>query len=57
VRAVIAWVELVASTVGMTISMWLWWKDRITDRQMIGLTLALSWLALQVGALTTLFVA
>lgn len=37
---------LISSALGLLISLPLWLTDRISDRAMIGVTLALSWLAL-----------
>lgn len=43
---VLAWIMLVSSIVGLAVTMPLWLLDLISDRMMIGVTLALSWLAL-----------
>lgn len=51
---VMAWVLLATSTLANALCLWLWFADGITDRQMLGLTLFLSWLAIQGSAGTFL---
>jgi hypothetical protein len=47
---------LIGSTAAFIPAMIFWYYDKITTRQMVGLTLALSFIALQFSAVTTLFV-
>ena len=56
-RVRFAWLLLLASLAGMTCCLWLWWTDNISDRAMLGITLALSWLAITVSALDVLYTA
>ena len=56
-RIIISWTMLIAGTIGGAVSMWAWRQDKINEKQMVGLTLLLSWLALVFSAITTLFVA
>jgi hypothetical protein len=44
------WAILATCTVGMIVCLALFFADRIGDRLMLGITLALSWFALIVGA-------
>jgi hypothetical protein len=55
-RALLAWAMFVASTVAEPVCMLLWYLDKITTRQMVGLTLFLGLVALQFSAVTTLYV-
>jgi putative Ca2+/H+ antiporter (TMEM165/GDT1 family) len=50
-RVRLAWWLLVGSSVGMAVCLALWVGDLISDRAMLGITLALSWLALIFTAL------
>ena len=56
-RIAISWAMMIGGTLGMIVSMMAWRKGRINEKQMVGLTLGLSWLALVFSAITTLFVA
>jgi hypothetical protein len=56
-RFIISWAMMIGGTIGMVISMFAWRKGHINEKQMVGLTLLLSWLALVFSAITTLFVA
>lgn len=42
----IAWILLIAGIAGLVICMPLWLMNLISDRAMLGITLALSWMAL-----------
>jgi hypothetical protein len=56
---VTCWVLLVVSVLAMGGCMWAWWADAISDRAMLGITLALSWFAVTLGcagALVTFYV-
>ena len=55
-RLVVSWALLVAASIGMVWSWYLWRRDRISEKSMVGLTLLLSWLALVYSAVTTIFV-
>ena len=46
VRLIVAWVLLAGSSVGMVSNLALWLTGVISTRSMVGVTLALSWLAL-----------
>ena len=46
----INWVLLVGSFVAMLVCLCAWFMDAISDRAMLGITLALSWLAIQLGS-------
>lgn len=46
IRIVVAWLLLAGSTIGMGTNLWLWLTGLISTRSMVGVTLALSWLAL-----------
>lgn len=52
---IVAWVLLGVSVVGFGVTFPLWLLDAITDRQMLGITLALSWAALWYSAVLFLF--
>lgn len=52
---VISWVMLVVSVAGFMVTFPLWLLDRITDRQMLGITLALSWAALWYTAILSIY--
>lgn len=54
---IIGWVLLVVSVLGLTVTFPLWLLNVISDRAMLGITLALSWVALIFEAWTTLQVA
>lgn len=45
-RRVIAWVMLISGLLGLGITFPMWILGMISDRTMLGITLALSWLAL-----------
>lgn len=45
-RFVLSWVLLVISALGFAVTFPLWLADLISDRAMLGITLALSWFAL-----------
>lgn len=47
VNIVIQVVLFIAITVGEVVCLWLWWTNQISDRSMIGLTLFLSFFAIQ----------
>lgn len=57
IRRVIAWVLLIGSTVGLAVSMPMWLLNLISDRMMLGITLALSWLALMFEAFNAVQIA
>lgn len=52
----LAWVIFGLFTLGLVITMPLWLLDRISNRAMIGITLALSWLAPAIEAVNGLFI-
>ena len=56
-RKTLAWFLLISSTIGMAVCMWLWLTDNISDTAMLGITLALSWLAIILTALDGLWIA
>lgn len=45
-RKALPWTMLIVGLVGFFVSFPLWMFDKISDRQMLGLTLTLSWAAL-----------
>ena len=49
-----AWIMFMSSTLANGLCLWLWASNSITDRVMLGLTLFLSWLAIQGAAGTFL---
>lgn len=49
-RRALSWFLLVASTAGLAVTMVLWLENAISNRAMLGVTLALSWLALMYEA-------
>ena len=55
-RLILSWTLLVAASLGMGWSWYLWRRDHISEKSMVGLTLLLSWLALVYSAVTTIFV-
>jgi hypothetical protein len=55
-RLILSWTLLVSASVGMAWSWYLWRRDHISEKSMVGLTLLLSWLALVYSAVTTIFV-
>ncbi len=55
-RLVVSWTLLVSASIGMAWSWYIWRRDRISEKSMVGLTLLLSWLALVYSAVTTIFV-
>lgn len=56
-KEALSWAMLVIGLVGFAVSFPLWLKGKLSERTMIGITLALSWAALWYSALTSLFVA
>lgn len=54
---IVGWCLLIASVAGLATTFPLWLLNLISDRTMLGVTLALSWLALIFEAWTTLQVA
>lgn len=50
-EVVLAWVLLVGSAVGFAVCMALWLANQISDRAMLGITLALSWFAITLTAM------
>ena len=55
-RLLVSWTLLVAASLGMGRSWYLWRRNHISEKSMVGLTLLLSWLALVYSAVTTIFV-
>jgi hypothetical protein len=55
-KVVLAWTLLITSLVATPIFMGVWYYDKINEKQMVGVTLLLSLLALSYSAVTTLFV-
>jgi hypothetical protein len=53
---ILAWTLLIGSLGATPPCMWLWYSGRISEKDMVGLTLLLSLLALAFSAVTTLFV-
>lgn len=53
----LAWIEFVVFTAGLVITVPMWILGWIDDRAMIGMTLALSWLAPVVESVTQIFFA
>jgi hypothetical protein len=56
-RVIIGWTLLIGSTVGEITTTSLWLLDLISTRALVGITLVLSWLALQFESSTFLQVA
>jgi ABC-type transport system involved in cytochrome c biogenesis permease subunit len=56
-RVIVGWSLLIGSTVGEIVTTTLWLLDVISTRALVGITLVLSWLALQFEASTFLQVA
>jgi hypothetical protein len=55
-RLVVSWTLLVSASLGMGWSWYMWRRDRLSEKSMVGLTLLLNWLALVYSAVTTIFV-
>lgn len=56
-RLVIAWCMFLGSTIGEAVTTVLWLQNMISTRALVGITLLLSWLALQFESFTALQVA
>jgi hypothetical protein len=54
VLVITGWFLTVASLLGGIVCLYLWWTDTISDRAMLGITLALSWLAITISGATFL---
>lgn len=56
-RRALAWCLLLSNGAGLVVTFSLWLNGAISDRTMIGITLALSWIAPMLTAINTLFLA
>lgn len=56
-RRVLSWIMLGAGLVGFAVTFPLWLTNRIGDRTMLGITLALSWAALWYEAFNAIQIA
>lgn len=52
---VVAWVLLAISVIGFGVTFPMWLLDKLDDRSMLGITLALSWAALWYSAVLFIF--
>lgn len=52
---ILSWLMLIFGVVGFLVSFPLWFFNKMDDRQMLGITLVLSWAALWYTAILTIY--